>query len=326
MDHAKLASELLKALRGRRSQSAFSRWLGYSSNVQYLWESGRAFPRAARFFEIAERTGRPASRALQQLYPRLPAGLAAADLTQREGIAALLEDLKGNRSVLELARTTRLSRFRLARWIAGTAEPRLPDFLRLLDTMSLRLLDFISGLVDPSELPSAALGWRRLEAARRAAYDSPWSHAVLRALELEAYKNLPEHVPGWIATRIGLTLAQEEESLKLLRDTGQIRRRRGRFEVFETGLVDTRPNPEAARRLREFWAVQAAERVKAQPSGAFAYNLFTVSIADLERIRALHRAYFRELRAIVAQSEPAETLALVTMSLLELEAAEPSAR
>jgi len=326
MDYAKLASELLKALRGRRSQSAFSRWLGYSSNVQYLWESGRAYPRAARFFEIAARTGRPASGALQQLYPRLPAGLAGADLSTRAGIAALLADLKGTRSVLELARTARLSRFSLARWVAGAAEPRLPDFLRLLDAMSLRLLDFLSGLVDPAELPSAAQGWRRLEAARRAAYDSPWSHAVLRALELSAYRDLPEHVPGWLAARIGLTLAQEEESLKLLRDTGQIRRRRGRFEVLESGLVDTRPDPDAARRLREFWAVQAAERVRAQPSAAFAYNLFTVSSADLERIRALHRAYFRELRAIVAQSEPAETLALVTMSLAELNAAEPPVR
>jgi DNA-binding phage protein len=324
MDYAKLASELLKALRGRRSQSAFSRWLGYSSNVQYLWESGRAYPRAARFFEIAARTGRPAVKALQQLYPRLPAALASADLAQREGVAALLEDLKGNRSVLELARTMRLSRFSLGRWIAGAAEPRLPDFLRLIDGMSLRLLDFLSGLVDPAELPSAAHGWRRLEAARRAAYDSPWSHAVLRALELEAYRELPEHVPGWIAARVGLSPAQEEESLKLLRDTGQIRRRRGRFVVVESGLVDTRPNPEAARRLREFWAVQAAERVKAQPSSAFAYNLFSVSIADLERIRALHRSYFRELRAIVAQSEPAETLALVTMSLVELKPPEPS--
>lgn len=324
MDHAKLASELLKALRGKRSQSAFSRWLGYSSNVQYLWESGRAYPRAARFFDIAARTGRPAAGALQQLYPRLPPGLARIDLARREGVAALLGDLKGNRSVLELARATGLSRFSLGRWLAGAAEPRLPDFLRLIDAMSLRLLDFISGLVDPAGLPSAAHGWRRLEAARRAAYDSPWSHAVLRALELTAYRKLPEHVPGWIAARVGLSLEQEEQSLKLLRETGQIRRRRGRFEVLETGLVDTRPNPEAARRLREFWAAQAAERVKAQPSAAFAYNLFSVSNADLERIRALHRAYFRELRAIVAQSEPAETLALVTMSLLELKGGEPS--
>ena len=39
---------------------------------------------------------------------------------------------------------------------------------------------------------------------------------------------------------------------------------------------------------------------------------------DLERIRALHRSYFRELRAIVAQSSPAQAVALVSMSLAEL--------
>jgi DNA-binding transcriptional ArsR family regulator len=326
MDHAKLASELLKLLRGRRSQSSFSRWLGYSSNVQYLWESGRAFPRAARFFEIAERTGHPGAGALRQLYPRLPPALARASLASPGGVAAFLADLKGERSVLQLSRATGQSRFTLARWLKGDAEPRLPDFLCLVDGMSLRLLYFLSGLVDPAQLPSAAAGWRRLEAARRTAYDSPWSHAVLRALELDAYRRLPRHEPGWLARRVGLTPAQEEQSLKLLRDAGQIRRRHGRFEVVEAGLVDTRLNPEAAQRLREFWAREAVERVKAQPTAAFAYNLFTVSLADLERIRALHRSYFRELRAIVAQSEPAEAVALVTMSLVELGAAEPSTR
>jgi len=326
MDHAKLASELLKSMRGRRSQSAFSRWLGYSSNVQYLWESGRAFPRASRFFEIAERTGHPARGALDKLYPRLPAALARTSLGSTSGVTALLVDLRGSRSVLELARATGQSRFTLARWLKGDADPRLPDFLCLLDALSLRLLDFISGLVDPAQLPSVAVAWQRVEAARRTAYDSPWSHAVLRAIELEAYRRLPKHVPGWLAERVGLTNAQEEQSLKLLRDSGQIRRRRGRYEVVETGLVDTRPNPEAARKLREFWAREAAERLKAQPGAAFAYNLFTVSSADLERIRALHRSYFRELRAIVGQSEPAEAVALVTMSLLEMGASEHAQR
>jgi hypothetical protein len=42
-------------------------------------------------------------------------------------------------------------------------------------------------------------------------------------------------------------------------------------------------------------------------------------------IRALHRSYFRELRAIVAQSQPAQTVALVTMSLVELSTAATSA-
>jgi len=245
-------TELLKSLRGRRSQSAFSGWLGYSSNVQYLWESGRAFPRAARFFAIAERTARPVDVAVSRLYPRPPAALAGRSLTKPEGITALLVDLKGNRSILDLARSTGQSRFAIARWLAGKSEPRLPDFLRLIEGVSLRLLDFLSGFVDPLTLPSVAPAWRRLEAARRTAYDSPWSHAVLRALELEAYRELPRHVSGWIAERVGINREQEEQSLKLLSEMGQVRKRRGHYQVVESSLVDTRRNPEAARSCVSF--------------------------------------------------------------------------
>jgi DNA-binding phage protein len=318
MDHAILASELLKSLRGRRSQNAFSSWLGYSSNVQYLWESGRAFPRASRFFQIAERTSHPVRAAVLRLYARPPAWLSEFELATPRGVAALLADLRGSRSILEIAKATGQNRFTVSRWLKGEVEPRLPDFLRVLQAVSLRLLDFIAGLVDPARLPSQAAAWRRLEAARRSAYDSPLSHAVLRALELEAYRALPRHVAGWIAQRLGISREQEDESLKLLRETGQIRRRRGRWQVVESTLVDTHRDPAGARRLREFWAQQSVEHLKAHPDTAFAYNLFSVSRQDLERIRALHRSYFRELRAIVAQSSPAQAVALVSMSLAEL--------
>ena len=319
MDYAKVASELLKSLRGRRSQTGFSRWLGYSSNVQYLWESGRAFPRASRYFQIVEKTGRDAGAALACLYPhQRPAWLAGKNLGTPAGIAALLDDLKGQRSVLEVARATKQSRFTLGRWFKGEAEPRLPQFLQLLDALSLRLLDVLEGLVDPAELSSVAPAWHKLQAARRTAYEAPWSHAVLRAIELEGYREQSKHVPGWIAQRVGITREQEEQGLKLLAAAGQIRRRRGRFEAAEVLAVDTRRNAEQARQLRRFWAQEAVRRFDRRPDAAFAYNLFSISHADLERIRALHRSYFRELRAIVAQSEPPQTVALVTMALLEL--------
>jgi hypothetical protein len=43
--------------------------------------------------------------------------------------------------------------------------------------------------------------------------------------------------------------------------------------------------------------------------------VFSVSRADLDRIRELHRADFREVRAIVAASDPAEVVALVVVHL-----------
>jgi hypothetical protein len=54
-------------------------------------------------------------------------------------------------------------------------------------------------------------------------------------------------------------------------------------------------------------------------AGLFAYNLFTVSLADLERIRELQRAFFRELRAIVAASRPEERVVIANLQLFALD-------
>ena len=125
-----------------------------------------------------------------RLYARPPVWLSEVDIASPGGVAALLTDLKGSRSILEIAKATGHNRYTVSRWLKGEVEPRLPDFLCLLQAVSLRLLDFTAGLVDPAQLPSLAVPWRRLEAARRTAYDFPLSHAVLRALELEAYQEL----------------------------------------------------------------------------------------------------------------------------------------
>jgi hypothetical protein len=186
----------------------------------------------------------------------------------------------------------------------------------------LRLLDFIACLVDPETLPSVAGAYRDLEATRRAAYDAPWSHAVLRALELRDYRALRAHEPGWLAARLGLPAEEETRSLDLLLRSGQvIREASGLYAPARVSTVDTRRDPEAARKLRVFWSRAASERIERageKQQIAAAYNLFGVSRADLQRLRELQRAYFRQMRAIIAESEPVETVVLANMQLIEL--------
>ena len=43
------AQQLLRAVRGRRSQQALSRHLGYRSNPVANWETGRRYPTAREF-------------------------------------------------------------------------------------------------------------------------------------------------------------------------------------------------------------------------------------------------------------------------------------
>jgi DNA-binding transcriptional regulator YiaG len=327
LDYELIASELVRALRGERSQEAFGRRLSCRANTVYTWESGRNFPTAACMLRGAARSGIDVEAALVRFYGRRPAWLggdertAACDPCSPEGVRRLIDDLRGSTTTVALAARLGRTRFAVARWLKGEAEPRLPDFLRLLEATSLRLLDFIACLVDPSALPSVAEAYRDLEATRRAAYDEPWSQAFLRGLELADYRALPTHQPGWLAMRLQLPRPLEDECLSLLEQAAQIRRDdAGRFIPAQVTTVDTRRDPAAAQRLRRFWRETGNERLRSASADTSisAYNLFGISRADLQRLFDLQRAYFREMRAIIAASEPAEELVLANMHFVQL--------
>lgn len=318
LDYRQIASELVRALRGNRSQTALSRRLGYKTNVVYLWEARKGAPTGAGFFQLATKVGIDPAEALTTFYRTRPGWIDHSPLTTRDGPAALLDDLKGSRTLVETARALRCSRYALARWLSGEAEPRLPDFLQAVDVTSLRLLDFIAVFVDPRKLPSLRQRWDRLQEARRAAYEMPWSHAILRALELEEYSLLRTHREGWIASRLDLDIEIEREALRLLERTGQIEMNEGKWRVISTQTIDTRQDPEAARILKAWWFGVGKERFLKNAEGVFSYNLFGVSNKDFAHLQELQRAYFRELRSIVAQSQPVETVAVVSLQLFSL--------
>ena len=318
-DWALVSSEFIRALRGKRTQAAFSRRLGYRTNVVHAWENGRGFPTAARALQVAARVGIEVKGAIGRFYRTPPPWLQTVEPASREGIATLLSDLKGRTNILELARTMSTSRFAVSRWLRGDAEPRLPDFFHLLEATSLRTLDFIAVFVDPAQMPSVAKAWGELELARNAAYDVPWSQAVLRCLELNDYVALPRHREGWIAKRIGISLSEEQRCLELLGRTGQIHKKHKRWAISEKRTLDTRGNIAAARKVKSWWMQVAANRMDAGADGIFSYNVFAVSAADLRRIYELHQAYFQQIRSLIALSEPSERVALANIQIFPLD-------
>lgn len=317
LDYERLASELLRELRGERSQTAFARRLGYRSNIVYSWEAGRAFPTAAKALWAAQRTGVDVQAALLSLY-RKPPGAGSIDPATADGVAQFLTDLRGRATVQQIAGAVGNNRFAVARWFKGTAQPRLPDFLRLVEATSLRLLDLLGGLVDPTQLPSVRGAWQKLELARTSTYREPWSQAVLRALELSDYHALARHEVGWIARRLGISDNEEARALELLLATDQIRRAHARYEPAHAGVVDTRRDPEGAHALRVFWSKVALERLSARAEGLFSHSVFGVSEAGYQRLRELQKAYYQEARSIVAESQPVERVALLNLQLVPL--------
>jgi len=314
MDYDLAARELVRALRGRHSQTAVRRRLKRTSNVLHAWETGTRYPRASDFLHLLQLSGRPPLPLLNRFAPcRGPSFRALA--------SSWLNALVRNRSQAELSRELSVNRNTIARWLAGKTEPRLPELLALVEATTRRLLDFLGEAVGPGQLPSVASAYADLQLQRSLAYSRPWSHAVLRVLELEAYRCLPRHAPGFIAARLGISLEEEEQCLALLLRAKQIRRRAGRFEVGRVLAVDTREDQARNLALKRHWFNVAKTQLEQHgvPADALAsYNLFAISEADLERVRQAHLDYYERVRAIVAQSKHPSRVVLTTIGLLPL--------
>jgi transcriptional regulator with XRE-family HTH domain len=315
-----LASELLRALRGRRSQPAFSRRIGYRSNVAYPWESGRRFPTAAETFRVAARVGVDVRAAVEALFrPRLPEALQSGDPRTPEFVAALLRAARGPTPMQALAERTGLSRSAVSRILSGDTEPRLPVFLELVDATTRRLLDLLAGLVDVGTLPEVRDEWQRLEALRRLAYDNPLSEAVPRFLELEAYACLPEHRPGWIARRLGISLADEERTLAELERAGVVRFDGTHWQLDRERSVDTTRDARTAAKLRAHWTERARARIAADGEGLFSYLVFGTDADTLARIQELRLRFFRELRSLVRGAPSSSRVMVATVHLFPID-------
>jgi hypothetical protein len=226
---------------------------------------------------------------------------------------------RGSTPIGELARRCGHSRFAVARWLAGQAQPRLPDFFALVDAITGRLPDLVAELVAIDEVPALVQRYRAASAAKRLAFEEPWTEAIVRLLETVAFASAARHEPGRLAHALEITLDDEQRCLDKLVSAGVLRAQSGRYEVTGALTVDTRGDPAALRGLLSHWSEVALRRVgQGHGNDFFAYNVLSVSHADLARIRELLRSSYREIRSIVAASEPAETAAVLNLQLVEL--------
>jgi len=312
----RIAQDLVRALRGRRSQNGLSRRLGARSNVVHRWETGACYPSASRFLHVCVVLGVDVAGSYARMFQRAPGWLGSVDPTSPAAVAAFLDDLRGKTPIIDLASAASVNRFTVSRWLKGSAQPNLPQFLGLIDAASRRLIDFVSTLIDPRKLPSLAADSRRLERVRRLAYEEPWSHAVLRVLQLRAHEGGAD--VRWIAQRLALSASAVRRLLGVLQRAGEVRKWGDRWVAEQVLRVDTGVDRARARSLKAFWARVALERLDADAPGVFGYSLFEVSHADLNRLRALQLDYGRAMQSIIASSADTECVGLYSAALLDL--------
>ncbi|MCB9742728.1 MAG: DUF4423 domain-containing protein [Alphaproteobacteria bacterium] len=309
------ASQLLRALRGRRSQVAFARRLGYRSNVAADWEAGRRAPSASETLRAAQRVGVDVDAALAAFHP---AELRPFEPEDASFVADWLCALAGSTSRGDLARRSQLSRHQVSRWLSGRAQPRLPDLLRLVDAATGRAPDLVAALAPIEQVPALYDRWRRARATGRLVFDQPWSAALYTLLETRAWAEAKSPDARWIARRLGLGVPEVEQALAAMAEAGVIVEAEGAWRVAGTLAVDL-PREGDLARFKAHWLELARARTLAESEGVLtSVNVIAVSRADMDEVRALQRRFFRELGSLVAASEPSETVGVVLVHSLDL--------
>ena len=313
MDQA--ASQILRAIRGRRSQVAFARRLGYRANPITDWERGESFPTAEEALRAAALLRIDVSAAVRRFAP----GLTLRKRGSRFLLADWLSELRGSASLAELAARCACSRFAVSRWLRGQAKPRLPEFLQLLEAISGRAADFVAELVPIAQVPALEPRYRAAQAAKRLAFELPWTEAILRLLETQAYRQAElatESSAAWVARQLGIPLELSQSCLRAAMEAGALTRQGARYLTQAPTTVDTQGGKQALHRLKQHWSSVAMERtLLPRDADFFAYNVASVSRADLGTIRERLRSTFREIRSLIAASSPEQVVAIINLQV-----------
>ena len=315
-----VAREFLRALRAHRSQVAFSRRLGYSSNVAAEWESGRRTPLALTVFKACKRLGHDVSENFQGFVPNAPA--VSPRLTDQR-LADWLRSIKGQQSIVQLAHGAGLSRYQTSRFLSGACRPRLHELFSLIDASTGRLSDFVFGFVPLEGVPSLAEHHRAVQQSRRLAFEEPWTSAIVSALECVQHVEA-RRAAQVVSEMLSVELPVVERTMAKLVQVQVIREQDGHYRLGEALVIDTRNMPEGAQALRKHWSEVGASRIaRKRPGDLLAYNVFSVSFDDFQEIRHLQLEHYHRIRAIVAKSKP-EMVGLLNLQLIGWQGPNPA--
>lgn len=248
-----------------------------------------------------------------------PAGLAVPSEGPIDDalLAEWLSTLRGTIPINTLAEATGRSRFVITRWLGGKSRPRIADFLLLLEIMTGRAADLVAELVEIHEVPILLDVRKRRVEAKELAFSEPWTEAIMRLFETTQYRELPRHDHSWLAVRLGIPLKTVARCVDCMVATGLIEFDEGRLVVMHSLTIDTGSHSDRIGELKEHWANVALQRSRTpRPGDLMSYNVMSLSMTDLERVRTLLRKTYREIRSIVASTENEETAALMQVNLL----------
>ena len=310
--YTNVAQEIVKAVRGKRSQAFVNKRLGLSFNQVAKWETGRKRILWTDFIAICQICHCDLTKPLSEVLK------FNGDISD---FGSLVHRLVGNARMSEVSMHCGSSRFTIGRWYGGKICPDLCAILSLIDSFQSLLSEFVAALVPIEKVPCLLQEYRRREKQKRLIYTYPEIGGVLRALELKKYIAMPKHETGFIAAQLGLSKKREKFLLRKMEDVGLIEYEEKKYRV-KTKRLDLKGDFEGVQRVKSFWSKKGLKVLETFPANvpqddkAFAFRLFSISAtAKKQLFTKLHEFYDSVKLIITKDDEVPESILVLNVHL-----------
>lgn len=310
-----VAQELVKALRGRATQGALSRRLGFKTNVVYRWEAGLREATADDLLTLLRLR-------VEQVEGKLWTFAQGSDginvTTSEFSWADWLRTLRGEQPVTEIAEELNISPQAVRRIFRGDTDPPLSRLLQMIECLSNRILGFIELMTDPAQLKSLK-GVRALEEAQLAiTFEHLHAESIIACLETEAYAALPTHSNAWLAGRLDLPLQSVETTIEALVAARGIRIQGGKFKTQHRRMVNTQARSKTeSRRLARHWTQVIMDRPEETTRSA--YVVFSCDQETVDDIGRIMTEALYQVIARVAKTKTVDRVSAITVNMTRLD-------
>ena len=287
-----LAQELVHACRGRRSQTALSKRLGFKSNQLYRWEAGLRGIGWPDFAALCQSCGLPLK---QTLTTRL------GYYGPPEDVSSLVSFLLGDLPIKTAEERLGFSLQMLRRWRRGDGIPDLYQILKVVDVLQGRLLEFVNGIVGPNKIDTLKDRQERSHQERVIRNSFPMSNVVCSILETEDYKKHSTHPSGWLANVLGISIQDECHLLELLMQVGAVTLTDGKYVSTGKGLELSTADIAVSIRNRAYWSKFAPsmldQSTSIPPGSMFGWTVFAISESAFQQVREKLREAYSQILA-----------------------------
>lgn len=317
--------ELLKALRGRRSQEALNRSFGFSFNQVSRWERGVTKIDWPEFVHFCELCHIPLRKKMLEIF-KAPLALFVEENQDPLISQNVVHALMGNLAIDKFSKRYQLPRKSVSKWLSGQAHPSLEQIFFMLHYHSGQLIKLLDCLAGAENIPSLQGVIAKLKIREEITYRYPEVSLILNTIHTKTFKAKTECPEGYFAKKFGLTSAEEKEILGGLLRSDTIHRfgssfRMNKYDIFR---INANADQMSRRYIRYFTLInQVLEKGELRaPYNFFSHLVFPSNLKQVQKLKKTLLDATSDIGMQISDEQDLENfdkLMIMTMALCALD-------